>query len=75
MEREFVNALDEHEFPGVGRERERERERAERESRERASLFLWDYTSLGLGWTKGFFKMTKQFPQLLQVLDASTPSS
>ena len=65
MERELVNAQDEHEFPGVGRERERER----------ASLFLWDYTSLGLGWTKGFFKMTKQFPQLLQVLDASTPSS
>ena len=46
MERELVNAQDEHEFPGVGRERERER----------ASLFLWDYTSLGLGWTKGFFK-------------------
>ena len=34
MERELVNALDEHEFPGVGRERERERESREREQRE-----------------------------------------
>ena len=40
MERELVNALDEHEFPGVGREGERERERESREREQRESFFV-----------------------------------
>ena len=34
--------------------------------KERASLLSWDYISLGLGWTRYFFKIANQLPKLLQ---------
>ena len=49
---------------GEGLERQRERER----ERESTSLLLWDYISLGLGWTRCFFQRSNQFPRLLQAL-------
>ena len=42
------------------------------ESSQRASLFPWDYLSLGMGWTRCFLKMTSQLPKLLCTLSVST---
>ena len=35
---------------------------------ERTSVFPWDYISLGMGWTRYFFKITNQLPKFLCTL-------
>ena len=55
-------------------ERERQRER----DRESASLFPWDFIYtylpfLGMGKTRGFFKINNQLPKLSEASDGSTP--
>ena len=62
-----------HGVSALLRERETEKER-ERE-RVRAPLFPCDYISLGLGWTRCFFKRTNRFFKLLWALDRFTPLS